>query len=410
MRRRLLSVLLAAGALALAAPAAAGAATVGISGFGPTLWYQAATGATNDLTVSYDSTGDNYVFTDPGETSWTVNTGCTQTGPSEVTCAASGLRWVYVTLNDMDDHATLAGMGPASPIVDGDAGNDVLTGGPGFDQLDGGAGDDTLGGGGGADRLDGGDGNDQIAARDDVGDQILCGTGIDSVTADASDYQDGSCETFDVPAPPPAQSDPEPAPAPPAEPRNEPAPLAPTAEELLAGPAPVKLDQQVQEVAVKVSCPAERVGGCEGTLSVSLVGSPTAITSARSARRGRAPLVKLASKKIKVAAGKTKTVKAHLSRRGRSLLTPPTTVARAKSKRSGRRRVTAVRAQVRISVSLRQPDGSLQTSSHDVSVKIPVKRAAPKTRVKARPRRKPAKKPTRKPKPISPLTGLKNLL
>jgi hypothetical protein len=128
--------------------------------------------------------------------------------------------------------------------------------------------------------------------------------------------------------------------------------------------------------------------------------------------------VKLATKKIKVAAGRSKTVKAHLSRRGRSLLAPTTTVANAKTKSksgsSARRRVTAMRAQVRISVSLKQPDGSLQTSSHDVSIRIPVKRTAPsKPKAKPKPQRKPARKPNRpkhQPKPLSPLSGLKNLL
>ena len=84
---------------------------------------------------------------------------------------------------------------------------------------------------------------------------------------------------------------------------------------------------------MKVSCPAGR-GRLQGTPRSRWWARPGRDQRA-SARRGRAPLVKLATKKIKVAAGKTKTVKAHLSRRGRTLLTPATTVARAKGNGKG---------------------------------------------------------------------------
>jgi RTX calcium-binding nonapeptide repeat (4 copies) len=310
------------------------------------------------------------------------------------------------------------GIGPASPIADGEAGDDVLTGGAAFEQLVGGDGNDVLDGGGGADRLEGGNGDDQIYARDGVMDQALCGAGTDTLVADEDDYQDGSCETVDLPAPPPAPAPaaaPEPAPAPVVEAPPALDDLTTTAEELLSGPSPVTVADGAQQVAVKVSCPASAAGGCQGTLSLSLVGTPTSVTTASGARRGRAPLVKLATKKIKVPAGKSKTVTAHLSRRGRSLLAPTTTVATAKGKSKTGKRVTATQARIRVSVSLRQPDGSVQASSHDVSVRIPVKRTtSSKPKPKPAPRRKPAKKPSepkRHKTPVLPLSqGLSNLI
>jgi hypothetical protein len=418
MRARLSAILIAVAALAIA-PAGAEAASVNVSGFGPTLWYQATAGVANDLTVVYD--GTNYVLSDPAEPSVSVGSPCTATGPTEVTCPASGLRWIYVTLGDSDDHVTFQGIGPASPIADGEAGDDVLIGGAAFEQLVGGDGNDVLDGGGGADRLEGGNGDDQIYARDGVMDQALCGAGTDTLIADEGDYRDGSCETVDLPAPTPAPAAaPEPAPAPVVEAPPALADLTTTAEELLSGPSPVTVADGAQQVAVKVSCPASAAGGCQGTLSLSLVGTPMAVTTASRARRGRAPLVKLATKKIKVAAGTSKTVTAHLSRRGRSLLAPATTVATAKSKsksksKSGRKRVTATQASIRVSVSLRQPDGGVQASSHDVSVRIPVKRTtSSKPKAKPAPRRKPAKKPSepkRHKTPVLPLSqGLSHLI
>ena len=94
----------------------------------------------------------------------------------------------------------------------GNAGNDSLPGGPGRDRISGGTGGDVISGGGssdriagdrgneringntGRDRLSGNAGNDRIRARDRQRDQISCGSGRDTVTADRSDRVARNCE------------------------------------------------------------------------------------------------------------------------------------------------------------------------------------------------------------------------
>ncbi len=61
--------------------------------------------------------------------------------------------------------------------IDGEIGNDTLTGGTGDDALDGGSGNDTLKGAAGGDTVDGGDGDDVVSG----------GAGNDAVTAGAGD-------------------------------------------------------------------------------------------------------------------------------------------------------------------------------------------------------------------------------
>jgi hypothetical protein len=76
--------------------------------------------------------------------------------------------------------------------VDGSAFNDTISG---FESEDGGAGDDTLTASSRASLLYGGDGNDTIGARNGQADQISCGSGHDTVNADAQDVLLGSdCE------------------------------------------------------------------------------------------------------------------------------------------------------------------------------------------------------------------------
>jgi hypothetical protein len=94
---------------------------------------------------------------------------------------------------------------PTALPVRGTEGRDRLTGTPSHDTLEGLGGDDILKGLGGADLIDGGAGRDTIragagndlivaegdGARDDVG----CGSGIDTVTADLVDAVAADCET-----------------------------------------------------------------------------------------------------------------------------------------------------------------------------------------------------------------------
>lgn len=88
-------------------------------------------------------------------------------------------------------------------ILFGDAGDDRLAGNVSNDRLSGGTGDDALFGAEGNDRLDGGrgrdglsggPGRDRILAREGFTDTIRCGSGTDSVTADARDRVARDCE------------------------------------------------------------------------------------------------------------------------------------------------------------------------------------------------------------------------
>ena len=87
-------------------------------------------------------------------------------------------------------------------ILDGESGNDRITGGRLDDQLDGGRGNDRVNGGSGPDhitggpgrdRLVGGAGRDLIVSRDSRRDLVRCGPGRDRVTADRRDRVSG-CE------------------------------------------------------------------------------------------------------------------------------------------------------------------------------------------------------------------------
>ena len=92
--RRLLPTLLAAGAVAANAPAAASAATVRVDGgspisfqSGPTMWYDGGAGIANHVTLSYD--GSSYVINDTAETI-TPGAGCAATpDPNTVTGRAA---------------------------------------------------------------------------------------------------------------------------------------------------------------------------------------------------------------------------------------------------------------------------------------------------------------------------------
>jgi Ca2+-binding RTX toxin-like protein len=400
MRRLLLSTL-AAGALAIAAPAAAQAASAHIDSgtpivgqSGPTLWYDAGAGVANHVTLDYAS--GLYIINDTGETI-TPGAGCASTpDPNTVTCSAAGLNFAKFELSDMDDTMTFHGGGPATVILDGDPGNDVLTGGggndilwggSGNDTLNGGAGDDVMQGGAGDDTLDGGagidtlagqDGNDTLLARDGSPDLIACDAGTDSVVADAIDQLASDCENADVPA---APSEPDRPAQVPSLPVIAPA-VTPLASEVFRGSKPVSATGP-DALSVRVSCPASQSNGCEGTLVIEIVGRVTSARTAGAARRGRTQMVKVASRKVKVAAGKTKVVTAHLSRRGRSLLTPPTTVAKAKSKTKAkatrRGRASAVRAHVRVTLRLQGSGSSATAIRRSVAVIVPVgtRRPAP---------------------------------
>lgn len=121
--------------------------------------------------------------------------------------------------DDSVDHA----IGNASNIIHGGTGNDTIHGGSGADQVFGDEGNDIVTGGPGADAVSGGPGRDQISgdgglyldggsdvidSRDGEVDQVTCGYGADTVTADRIDVLEsgGECESVDAAVIPPTAS------------------------------------------------------------------------------------------------------------------------------------------------------------------------------------------------------------
>ncbi len=89
------------------------------------------------------------------------------------------------TMNGNDGNDMITG-GDGNDVITGGAGNDTLLGGLGDDTIDGGDGDDTVDGGAGNDNLMGGAGADTILGGDG-NDTILGGDGNDTVNAGAGD-------------------------------------------------------------------------------------------------------------------------------------------------------------------------------------------------------------------------------
>lgn len=185
-----LGLLAAVVALLAAGPVSAAEAWVS----GPTLFYLAGPGETNDLEITLAPGGttivDNGATIDPGA-------GCTVVSANEITCA-EGLPWVR--LRDGNDtsmivtgHAgVLGGEGDdelsicaaCSGSLYGNDGNDHLVGGDLVGILDGGAGNDTIEGGAGNEQLVGQTGNDLITGGGGA-DTIAPGLGTDGVDGGA---------------------------------------------------------------------------------------------------------------------------------------------------------------------------------------------------------------------------------
>jgi Ca2+-binding RTX toxin-like protein len=155
------------------------------------VWYTAAPGEVNNLTISLP--GADYSLSDPGA-AITAMPACTALG-STATCPGAGIRGITVNVAD-----------GADSIVNTTATSSTLSGGDGNDSLEGGTGDDILRGNNGVDTHTGGLGNDFIDSRGDRGDIVSCGEGMDTARADVADSVAPDCETIDrgiLPPPPP---------------------------------------------------------------------------------------------------------------------------------------------------------------------------------------------------------------
>jgi hypothetical protein len=207
------SLLLGALLAALAVPGTASAATV--SAAGGTLTFTAASGESNNLTVSVQS--GLIRFEDTGVSSMTAGSGCTTSGAQRVNCVQTAVTGITTDLGDGNDRlnggvllpfSVYGGLGNDQITLF--AGDDVVDAGPGNDVVDTGWGDDTIDGGDGADTMSGGAGDDAVVyatrlagvtvSLDDLAndgasgegdnvrlsvDDVVGGSGNDSFTGDA---------------------------------------------------------------------------------------------------------------------------------------------------------------------------------------------------------------------------------
>ena len=230
----------------------------------------------------------------------------------------------------------------------GGSGADALTGNAGINRLDGASDGDTLNGGAGTDTLIGAAGADELLARDGANDQMSCGSEADTVTADPGDDADADCEDVDTGATPA----PAPAPVP------DPAPAATATATANASASKVKISAKPITLGrdgsapVSVACPKAQVGGCAGSVTIDIATPAQPKAEAKTSRRSRRRTV-LGKKKFKVAAGKKKTIRVHLSRRGR------------------RRVLKKRRIRCRVSVVNKAKDGKTVTTKQTISLKAP---------------------------------------
>src|SRR4051812_32918266 len=146
-------MLVASAALASAAQGA----SINYDGTQKRIFYVAAAGEVNKITVDLDQATGEYVFTDAAGI--TIADGDGLAGPCDVDlvapniarCPVAGVTRISVAAGDQDDVITNNVALPKPTL---------LLGGGGFDQIQGGAGPDDIRGGSGADRMNGNAGND----------------------------------------------------------------------------------------------------------------------------------------------------------------------------------------------------------------------------------------------------------
>jgi Ca2+-binding RTX toxin-like protein len=146
------------------------------------VYYEAAPGERNRVTVAVAEDETSITVTDPGATI-EVGRNCERIDAHSARCATPGgpdtpyLSSTEARLGDGDDEARWAG----------GVGRLVALGGPGDDLLDGGPGEDLLDGGGGKDRLLGGDGPDVLVDGDRSGARGAAGPGRDVLRGGGGD-------------------------------------------------------------------------------------------------------------------------------------------------------------------------------------------------------------------------------
>lgn len=281
-----LAILL-AGTLAPAASAATASIQTSDSG---TVYVSVLGGPEDDALTVSSPEGSRFTITQaPGAPLAAAGHRCELVAPNRVDCAAADVAGALMMGGDGRDRLEISG------AVGGGA------------WIFGGNGDDELFGGAGADRLEGEAGVDVLHATDARRDTLDCGSDVDRFDADAADTVAADCEQRLTATPaPPAPGDPAPV-----DPLVTPlpAPLPPAAAPVSVTGGSVTMRHRT--VPLRVSCSAAEA--CRGWITVRLL--PRRAAHEASVARSRRPVI--ARKRYRVAAGATKTVKAHISRRGR---------------------------------------------------------------------------------------------
>jgi hypothetical protein len=242
----------------------------------------------------------------------------------------------------------------------GGNGNDVLTGSAGPDALYGAGGSDTIDGMAGADTLDGGAGADALVSRDGTADAVACGADVDTAVADPQDTLD-ACESVDLPVADSVTTLP------------APSTVTQSATSALEALAPgglvfdietVVVERDARVIALPLTCAGDT--DCVGSLRITAA-IPRAAKKAVASRRGRRmKTVGLGSAKFKVGAGKTKLVKAKVSRRG-------VTQALKTTKQTPSAKGPVKRIKARVAVSMRSAGGKATRIQRPLVIEIPQK-------------------------------------
>jgi hypothetical protein len=325
---------------------------------GGVLHYEGGATEANHVTVSFDWWHDQYLLQDTGAViaSPPYGSQCSSSDPHTVRCAFGSVKSVSVQLGGGGSYARNAL--ELTPVT--------FTGGAGNDTLVGGAGPATLVASGGNDTIVGGSGAETINSRDGVAEQVSCGAGVDSVTADPSDTVAADCENVDRGAAPPATSSaggPSGAGALSAPPVTLQLPAATVA----TPPTPVTMTSS-STVPVPVYCPATAVGGCHGTVVLTLAGS-SAKGRIVAARREKGHALGR-TRKFKIAAGQKAVVPVRLSRRGARIF---------KARRGGARKVLKLTATVTT-----RSEAGVGTSTRVITVTAARRRPTPAHRSQRR--------------------------
>lgn len=223
--------------------------------------------------------------------------------------------------------------GDGNDRLTGNAGPNVLSGADGNDELYGAEGGDALQGGAGRDSLRGESGDDSLDSLDGAADSSHCGEGNDSLLADPADELAGDCEaiSFGVAPPPPGPA-----------------------------PEPVRVAKKVVRVTssglapLRLRCTGAARGGCTGRVTLIARANVRAHKhAAKASTHVRKRRVVMGRARFSVGRGRLATVKVRLSRNGR------------------RRVIRRRRVRCKVSVAVRQADGSVRTVTGAVTLESP---------------------------------------